>query len=147
MYTVYPRQKAKFAIMYNNELSWIYKSMRVVPGTNIMLVGEADITVPSDNNGGGHDRAFAIGRFDVADIKAFIANSSNMYGSEGVSFNYTAGQRGFFLYVLSDDDFLKYRKMKYSDCINTTIAWGYATTKGEEYCAYASPTNELDYTG
>ncbi len=148
VHSVYPGMKVKFAYYGTDKtLNWVYKSMRVVPGTYIMLVSEADPSVSTDNCGGCHDRAFALGKFDVANILNFIKSYTDMYDQHGLFMDRDYWPRGFFLYVLPPSQWDSMRKSKHDSCMSTTVAWGYDAAKGADFCKYALPeTSDYNIT-
>lgn len=138
--TLYPGMKAQFAEMTTGEtINWTYQSMKVVPGTLIMLTSSV---------GGSQDRGFAVGKYDVPDMFAFIKSYDSIYDQKGIFMDRTYWARPFFIQVLDNVQWDKERQSKHTACMATTVAWGYDDAKGKTHCQYAEPeANMANITG
>lgn len=138
--TLYPGMKDKFAEMTSGgQIAWKYQSMKVVPGTYIMLTSSV---------GGSMDRGFAVGKHEVPDMYAFITSYDSIYDQKGIFMDRDYWARPFYIQVLTDVQWDEERAKKYEACINTTKAWDYDDAKGKEFCEYAEPeANMSNITG
>jgi hypothetical protein len=132
---IYPGMKQEFAEMLTTKsLVWSYQSMKVVSGTYIMLT----------NNVGGKDHTgFAVGKYDVPDMFAFIKSYDTIYDHKGLYMDRDYWARSFFIQVLTPSEWNTQRAKKHAGCISMTRAWDYSDTEGKKYCEYALPENNM----
>jgi hypothetical protein len=135
--TLYPGMKTKFAEMTSGKsLQWVYQSMKVVPGTYIMLTSSAS---------GSMDRGFAVGKYDVTDMFAFIQSYDSIYDQKGIYMDRDYWARPFYIQVLTDTQWDVERKKKHDSCMNYAIdGLSYDTEKANEHCEYAEPESNMD---
>lgn len=133
--TKYPGMKVQFAEMTKSkQLVWKYQSMKIVPGTYIMLTSSVS---------GSLDRGFAVGKYDVPDMFAFIKSYDSLYNQQGIYMDRNYWARPFFIHVLTNSAWDRERAAKYASCIKTTRAWKYSDEKGKVYCEYAEPERNM----
>lgn len=133
--TKYPGMKVQFAEMTSTkQLVWKYQSMKIVPGTYIMLTSSVS---------GSMDRGFAVGKYDVPDMFAFIKSYDSLYNQQGIYMDRNYWARPFFIHVLTNSAWDRERAAKYASCIKTTRAWKYSDAKGKEYCGFAEPERNM----
>ena len=124
--------KTVFAEMtQTGSLVWKYQSMKVVPGTKLMM---------SNMVSGNIMRGFAVGKYDVPDMFEFIKSYENIYTDKGIFMkDHTYWARPFYIHVLTPTQWAEERNAKYAACMANTVAWGYDNNKGIAYCEYAEP--------
>lgn len=142
--TIRVGQGTDFAEMNGGALTWKYQSMKIVPGTLLML---------SSSVSGSNDRGFLVGKYDVPDLFEVIKSYDNVYAEQGIFMDRTYWARPFKIKVLNPASWETELTGKYSACKQTTEAWATQSpswawdNKGKAHCEYALPdNNRANYT-
>ena len=124
--------KVQFAVMNADKtLSWQYQSMRIVPGTYLMFTGAPKALRGVPRMG------FAVGKYDVPDMFAFIKSHGNIGDGNGISIHSTSTPRPFYISVLTESDWDKHRTSKHKGCLAYTRR--FSPDRQARYCSTWTP--------